>query len=181
MSQGGTGSYTVADVAASLGENKYAGWALVVAYRSESSPTRMLLVRDTSVTDTWTIQNHTMSATVADSRPSSRVAGHRWRRGLRGRQGPHGDSLTANGSALTNAQNPATNVFNSSILVGLGRDPNVANSFGVDVDRFDTTVPVRTNHPADTTSVTFTFGTTGDQVYLATIVLVVDLAPDQGR
>src|SRR5678815_3749115 len=57
VQSGGAGSYMVADVAASVGSNQYAGWALVVAYRSASSPTRMLLVRDTSTTDRWTMQN----------------------------------------------------------------------------------------------------------------------------
>jgi hypothetical protein len=175
---GGAGSYTVADVAASLGENKYAGWALVVAYRSPSSPTRMLLIRDTSQADPWTIQNDTMSATIAGLPPV--VTGRAATVGVvafEGDKGLTGDTLTANGLALTDAQNPANNVFNSSILVGLGRDPTWSNSFGVDVDRFDTTVPVRIDRPADATTVTFTFATTGDQVYLATIVLVIDLAP----
>jgi hypothetical protein len=179
VQSGGAGTYTVGNVAASTGANKYAGWALVVAYRSASAPTRMLLVRDTSETDTWTIPRSVAMSASITGLPSV-VDGRKASIGVvafEGDQGLIGDSVTANGSVLSNTENPATNVFNSSIVLGLGRDPATVNTFGVDVDRFDTTVPVRPDHVEDHTSVTFTFNSTGgDQVYLATIVLVVDLA-----
>jgi hypothetical protein len=173
------GTYTVANVAAGVDDtNIYAGWALVVAYRSESAPTRMLLIRDTSATDKWTIpRTLPMSAAIAGL--PAVVNGRGATIGVvafEGDRGLTGDSLTANGSALYDLdQNPINNVFNSSIVLGTGRDPNTVNNFGVDIDRFDTTVPVRPGNLADQTTVTFTFNTDGDQVYLATIVLVVDL------
>jgi hypothetical protein len=174
---GGVGSYTVANVAASTGANKYAGWALVVAYRSASSPTRMLLVRDTSMADPWTIPRVQPMSTSITGLPAV-VTGRQATIGVIAFEGDRslaGETLTANGSLLQNSENPANNVFNSSIVGGSGRSPSWPNSFGVDVDRFDTTVPVRAGNAADKTGVTFTFNSTGDQVYLATIVLVVDL------
>jgi RNA polymerase sigma factor (sigma-70 family) len=174
---GGAGEYTVGNVAASPGTNKFAGWALVVAYRSTASPTRILLVRDTSASDLWTIPRAApMSASIAGL--PSVIDGRRATIGVVAFEGDRSltnESLTANGALLQNSENPSNNVFNSSIALGIGRDPSTSNSFGVDVDRFDTTVPVRVGHPEDETGVTFTFNSVGDQVYLATIVLVVDL------
>jgi hypothetical protein len=167
---GGSGSYTVADVAAATGFDKFAGWALVVVYRSAAAPTRMLLVRDPN-------SSASPATTVIGGLPSV-VAGRRASIGVvafEGDLGIIGDSLTANGSVLTNSENPADNVFNGSIALGLGGLPSMPNNFGVDIDRFDTTVPVRAGSLADRTAVTFTFSTDGDLVYLATIVLAVDL------
>jgi hypothetical protein len=176
----------VANVAATVGTNQYAGWALVVAYRSESSPARMLLVRNTSQDDQWTIpRTKRMTASIAGL--PTVTSGRHATIGVvafEGDKGYVGDSLTANDTPLSNSDNPADNVFNSSIVLGIGRDPglpivpnepNVSNSFGVDIDSFDTTVPVRAGHVEDQTGVTFEFKSGQDQVYLATIVLVVDL------
>jgi hypothetical protein len=44
--RGGSGSYTVANVQAATGEDRYAGWALVVAYESAGDPPRNLTVFD---------------------------------------------------------------------------------------------------------------------------------------
>jgi hypothetical protein len=174
---GGAGTYTVGNVAATPGTNKFAGWALVVAYRSAASPTRILLVRDTSAADLWNIPR-VVPLTASIAGLPSVVDGRHATIGVVAFEGDRSltnESLTANGAVLQNAENPANNVFNSSIALGIGRDPNMSNTFGVDVDRFDTTVPVRVGHPEDQTGVTFMFNSVGDQVYLATIVLVVDL------
>jgi hypothetical protein len=42
----GSGTYTVGNVQAGTGQNRYGGWGLVVAYRLASAPARRLLVYD---------------------------------------------------------------------------------------------------------------------------------------
>ena len=46
VASGGSGVYTVGNVATGTGENRFGGWGLVVVYRNSAEPTRRLLVYD---------------------------------------------------------------------------------------------------------------------------------------
>ena len=46
VTAGGAGNYSVADVQAGTGQDRFAGWALFVAYRDNAQPIRRLNVYD---------------------------------------------------------------------------------------------------------------------------------------
>jgi hypothetical protein len=63
---GGSGAYSVADIQAGTGQDRFAGWALIVAYRDNAQPIRRLNVYDGLGT---VDSGHTFSTA---SRPSTR-------------------------------------------------------------------------------------------------------------
>ena len=132
----GAGVYTVAGVESATGVDRYAGWALVVAYRDDTEPPRNLSVFD-----------GLQSVGAGDPPLSIPVSGFetpetgavRTRVGVvayEGDRGASGDRARLNGRLLSDAANPETNFFNSSIsrdgiTVG-GRDPGYENQLGFD-------------------------------------------------
>jgi len=131
------GVYTVANIATSVGENRHAGWALVVAYSDPSEPLRNLTILD----GLQTIRK-------GDPPLSSPVTGFITpRRGpvrttvgaiaYDGDFGSLGDSAQLDQTTLFNAANPEGNFFNSAIA---GRDggplspraPSSLNNLGFD-------------------------------------------------
>ena len=135
----GSGTYTVGNVQAGTGRNRYAGWGLVVAYRLASETLRRLVVYDGYVPMS---AGTTPSASVTLSDFVTPGTGTvRGRLGLLAYEGDRqltGESATLENRALTDAANPTTNLFNSSrsrdgTAVATG-DPTYANTLGMDVD-----------------------------------------------
>ena len=131
------GAYTVANIATSVGTNRHAGWALVVAYRDPSEPLRNLTIIDGL-------------RTIQQGEPplSSPVTGFVTpRRGpvrttvgaiaYDGDAGALGDSAQLDDTVLFNAANPKDNFFNSAITGRDGgplspRTPSYVNNLGFD-------------------------------------------------
>lgn len=178
----GPGQYTIADVQADVGTDKYGGWSLVVAYAARGETTRNLTVFDgarevttgSKSTITIPVSGFVAPPTGAVNTTVGFVAGE-------GDRSATGDQLKLNGTNLQNGMNPANNIANSTVsdlgaAVG-GRNPGYDNQFGWDVDTFAANGII----PNGATSATLT-ATTSSEVYypqvlsLATQVYAPDIA-----
>ena len=135
---GGSGTYGVGNVVLGTGQDRYAGWALVIAYGDPTEPVRNLTVFDgfASVVSGETI---TIPVSGFQTPPSGTVRTRIGAVTYEGDAGSTGDQLLLGTRTISDAQNPATNVFNSTIsdlgsLVST-RTPSSPNTFGIDVDR----------------------------------------------
>ena len=171
------GDYTIADVAAITGStNRHAGWSLVVAYENAADPLRNLTIFDgfavinntgaSSVTTT--VSGFVTPTTGTVTAQLGVVAGE-------GDLTLVDDQLLVNAFVASDAQNPATNAFNSSIS-RLGsrittKNPDYVNQLGWDVDLIDVTGAV----PFGATSADLTFTTTGDQYFPLALTFAVDV------
>lgn len=179
VAAGGAGSYTVADVLSTTGSaTRYGGWSLVVAYSDPGLPVRNLAVFDGYV--------HIGSGQPADvtvdgfQTPSSGEV--RTRLGgvaFEGDRGVAGDRFRLDGTALSTAQRPVGNFFNSSITDGQSdvttKEPDFRNQLGVDLFRLD--VDGLLDNGA--TSATLRFSSTGDAYEAAALTFATELfAPD---
>jgi uncharacterized repeat protein (TIGR01451 family) len=138
VTAGGSGNYTLADLRTTV-SGKYGGWALVVVYQLNSSPFRNLTVFDGFLN---VVQNGFLDITVspflaptsgANTAKIGMVA-------YEGDLGENKDGMSINGQLLSNAANPVTNIFNSSISDANGplsnKTPNYVNQLGFDIDVF---------------------------------------------
>lgn len=177
VAAGGPGAYTVANVQSGTGIDRYAGWSLVVAYRSAAEPLRNLTVFDGLAT----IQqgDQPLSLTV-NGFTTPRTGAVRTSVGLvayEGDRGSAGDKLLLNGQPLSDAANPANNVFNSSIsadgidTIGT-RTPGYVNQLGFDADRISTQGLIANG----ATSATLQLSTTLDQYLTQMVSLATDLS-----
>jgi uncharacterized repeat protein (TIGR01451 family) len=136
--RGGSGSYTVANVQSATGEDRYAGWALVVAYESPGDPPRNLTVFD----GLQAVTQGKPALTIPVSGFQTPLSGPvRTRVGFvayEGDLGLSGDSASLDGKTLTDAVNPANNLFNSTISVDghnrTEKNPNYVNQLGFDAN-----------------------------------------------
>jgi uncharacterized repeat protein (TIGR01451 family) len=134
--RGGSGIYTVANVQAATGMDRYAGWGLVVAYEAAGDPPRNLTVFD----GLQSVTSGKPAVTIPLSGFQTPLSGPvRTRLGFiayEGDLGINGDSASLNGTPLTDALNPANNFFNSKISVdGVNRtekNPDYVNQLGFD-------------------------------------------------
>ena len=135
----GEGVYTVANVQAGTGVDRFAGWGLVVAYSSESSPGRRMVVVDGYQP---LMRGERLEADVPLTGfltpATGTVAGRLSVFALEGDNTVTPDEALLEGQSLSNAANPADDFFNSTITsdgvpVG-GRTPDVPNTLGVDAD-----------------------------------------------
>ena len=120
--------------------DRYAGWSLVVVYRDPALPLRNLTVFDGLAA----IQQGDPPLSIGVSGFKTPISGPvRSSVGLvayEGDRGSAGDRLALNGQFLTDAANPANNVFNSSVsFQGTNtitqRIPPYVNGLGFDADR----------------------------------------------
>ena len=135
---GGAGTYTVANVQAGTGQDRYAGWGLVVAYHDPTQPPRNLTVFDglgTVSGATPTLDIPVSGFVTPSSGPVNTSLGFiAWE----GDRGSTGDSAVLNSTTLSDATNPANNFFNSSISAFgsnvTTKNPNYVNQLGYDAD-----------------------------------------------
>jgi len=178
VAQAGTGYYTVGNVRGNAGQfDAYAGWALVVAYSDATQPTRNQTVFDGYVPVRFggggrqaTI-NVSGFLTPLDGTVKTRVGVV----AFEGDRGAYGDTLTFNGRAVSDAQNAANNVLNSSIstnnVAQTTRDPAHPNLLGFDADLFQLDGYL----PNGARSTSLVASTTNDNYYLTTVTLATDL------
>ncbi|MEA2133751.1 MAG: large repetitive protein [Solirubrobacteraceae bacterium] len=133
----GNGTYSVANVQAGTGADRFAGWSLVVAYQDATQPLRRLNVFDGLGTVDAT---NTFTTTIAPfwTPASGPVTTNFGLLGFEGDAALATETATFNGTTLSNALNPANNFFNSTISASGAyltlKSPNYRNQMGVDVD-----------------------------------------------
>ena len=133
----GAGTYWVGDVQSTTGSDRFAGWALFVAYRDDAQPIRRLNVYDGLGTVDST---HTFQTTIAPfhTPATGTVTTKAGLLTFEGDAGIASETASFNGHALTDALNPAGNVMNSTIEAGgssfTAKTPNYANQLGMDLD-----------------------------------------------
>jgi hypothetical protein len=183
VAAGGSGTYTVANVQAGTGANRYAGWSLVVAYRDASQPVRRLHVYDGfrplqagGVTSTELEIGDLL--TPASGTVGARLAMVAWE----GDRGMTGDMTTLGSRDLSDAVNPVSDFFNSTVSRDgasvTARDPAYLNTMGVDAD--DLAVDGALGNGVS--SATLRLTTTAGDLYLpAAIALATDESPPIDR
>jgi large repetitive protein len=171
----GSGVYTVANVQSATGEDRYAGWSLVVAYEAAADPPRNLTVFDGLQSVTQGKPALTIPVSGFQTPLSGAVRTKLGFVAYEGDLGLKGDSAALDGKALTDARNPANNFFNSGITID-GREftaktPDYANQLGFDakLTRVD---GILAN---GATSATIALKTSSDQYLPQVITFATDL------
>jgi uncharacterized repeat protein (TIGR01451 family) len=160
----GNGTYTVANLQAGTGGDRYGGWSLVVVYRLPIESLRNLTVFDgyALVTDGDSVTINVSGFVTPAAGPVNTLGGVV---AYEGDRSLDGDSFSLNGNVLSNALNPSDNFFNSSItrfgvaVGGADRTPNDSNLFGFDVDVGDATGTIPNNATSATLRLTTDFET----------------------
>ena len=132
----GSGVYTVANVQSATGEDRYAGWALVVAYEAAGEPPRNLTVFD----GLQSVTQGKPAVTIPVSGFQTPLSGPvRTKLGFvayEGDRGLTGDSATLDGKTLSDKANAANNFFNSAISLNgqnfTDKTPDYVNQLGFD-------------------------------------------------
>ena len=176
----GAGSYSVADVEAGTGGDRFAGWALVVAYQDPGQPPRDLTVDDGLVTVSSGSPPISIPVSGFRTPPTGTVHTTLGFVGYEGDSGLTGDSASLNGVPLSDGANPAGN-FWSSAISNFGtnvttRNPNDVNNFAVDAKLINA-VDSKGNAilPNNATSATVQVTTSGDTYYPAVVTFATDL------
>ena len=176
VSAAGAGTYSVADVQTGTGQDRFAGWALFVAYRDNAQPIRRLNVYD----GLGTVQNNTPFQTTIAPFHTPATGTVTTKAGLLTFEGDAGiasETATFNGQALTDALNPANNAMNSTIESGgvnvTTKLPNYANQFGMDLDVFANPGALAN----DQSSATLAFSSTNEYFMPSAFFLVSDEGP----
>jgi uncharacterized repeat protein (TIGR01451 family) len=171
----GAGNYTVANVQAGTGADRYAGWSLVVAYRDTTMPPRNLTVFDGFKTISASEAPTSISLSGFTTPPAGPVKTTLGFVSYEGDAGLVGDSASLNGTTLSDALNPANNFFNSTISergVDKGeREPNYANQFGFDADLIGAD-GILAN---ESSSATIGLTTSGDAYYPGVVTFATEL------
>ena len=178
VAQRRSGQYSVANIQAGTGANRYAGWSLVVAYADPNEP-----VRNLTIFDGFAVVQQSPAAdanvTIPVSGFRTPLAGPvRTRVGVvayEGDVGIVGDSLRLNSTTVANPLNPSANNLNSS-MTSLGASvltgvPSQTNLMGVDVDTFQLDGVLANG----ATSATITLNSTGDTYYPGVVTFSTEL------
>lgn len=172
---GMNGTYRVANVQATTGANRFAGWSLVVVYNLASLPIRNLVVNDGYGEVTPTSPPIDVPVAGFITPPAGAV---QTRVGVITYEGDRhltGDGYALNGTTLSDSQNPGTNFFNSTISQ-LGahftaKNPNYVNQLGYDSDLLQANGVL----PNGATATTFRLSTNGDRYYPCVVTFATDL------
>jgi uncharacterized repeat protein (TIGR01451 family) len=137
----GAGVYTVADVQAGTGPDRYAGWSLVVAYEDLDAAPHNLSVFDGLTVVSQGTPTADIDVSGFTTAPSGEVNTTLGAIAYEGDMGKTGDGMKLGTHVISDATNPATDLFNSSIGVlgtrTLTGDPAQNNNLGFDADLFD--------------------------------------------
>ena len=172
------GSYKVANVQAGTGQDRYAGWSLMVAYRRAADPVRRLSVYD----GLGTVDNtHTFSTPITPFHtPASGLV--KSRIGMltfEGDAGYTGETARFNGHDLSDSLNPINNAMNSTIETGgvsfTAKVPDQRNQLNVDLDTFVDDAGLYLSN--DQSSATLTFSSTVEYFMPSALFLVSDEGP----
>lgn len=172
----GSGLYTVANVQSTTGTtDDYAGWSLVVAVSDPEAPARNLTVFTGfgSVASGNGMPTFTVSGFLTP--PSGPVRTTLGAVTYEGDMGLTGDAFRLNSTTISDALNPATNPFNSSIsrhgVAVPGRSPSYGNQLGFDADLFKADGIL----PNGATSANLTLTTGGETFYPGVVTFATDL------
>ncbi|MGI9627608.1 MAG: hypothetical protein ACR2QM_12280, partial [Longimicrobiales bacterium] len=173
---GGSGNYWVADVQASTGGNRYAGWSIIVVTADPNEPLRSLQVFDGYARVTPS-SSASMTASGLIVPPSGPVNTRMGTIVYEGDLPYTGDELRLNGIPVGDGANPTDN-FNNSVISRLGnhittKNPNYQNQLGYDATYVD--VSGFAAIPNGSTSATIDLSTTGDWYYPAAVSFATDL------
>ena len=134
----GPGEYTVANVQSGTGEDRYAGWSLVVAYADPASPPRSIRVFSGLASIVASEAPLLIPIAGLETPPAGTVSAEAGLVAYEGDRGSAGDRFSLAAHNLSDAANPANNVFNSSIAVDgtdvATKNPNYVNQLGFDSD-----------------------------------------------
>ncbi len=175
VQRAGSGVYTVANVQAATGEDRYAGWALVVAYEAAGEPPRNLTVFD----GLQSVTQGKPAVTIPVSGFQTPLSGPvRTKLGFvayEGDRGLTGDSATLDGKVLSDKVNAANNFFNSAISVDgqnfTDKTPDYVNQLGFDAKR----IGIDGLLANGATSATIGLKTSSDQYLPQVITFATDL------
>ncbi|GAA2696765.1 Ig-like domain-containing protein [Actinoplanes palleronii] len=171
----GSGVYGVADIQTGTGVDRFAGWALAVAYRNPAEVLRALRVYDGLGTVSSGSGNLDIPVSGFETPHSGTVRAEVGTVAYEGDLGKKGDVLRIDGQLMSDDANPVDNFFNSTVSSGGlpvgGRDPGFVNLLGVDIDQFDATGKL--GHAV--TSATLTLSTTSDTYYPGVVSFAIDL------
>jgi hypothetical protein len=170
------GTYTVGNVQAGTGKDRFAGWALLVAYRNSNQPIRRLTVFD----GLGTVQNGTSFSTTIAPFHTPATGTVTTKAGLLTFEGDAGlatETATFNGHALTDALNPVNNAMNSTIESGgvrfTAKNPDYVNQLGMDLDVFTDGGQLAN----DQSAATLAFSSTNEYFMPSAFFLVSDEGP----
>jgi hypothetical protein len=172
----GAGTYWVGDVQSTTGSDRFAGWALFVAYRDSAQPIRRLNVYDGLGTVDAT---HTFQTTIAPfhTPATGTVTTKAGLLTFEGDAGIASETAAFNGHALTDALNPVGNVMNSTISAGganfTAKTPNYANQLGMDLDVYANPGALAN----DQSSAALAFSSTNEYFMPSAFFLVSDEGP----
>ncbi|MDQ1703249.1 MAG: large repetitive protein, partial [Frankiaceae bacterium] len=172
----GAGSYTVADVQAGTGTNRFAGWSMVVAITDPAVPTvhRIQIFDGLQALDGNTRSSTDIVLNNLNTPPSGTVAARLGMVTFEGDRGLSGETATLAGTAITDALNPPDDFFNSTITSGgayvTTKNPDYINQMGIDIDDFDETGVIGNS----VTSATVHLTSTGDFFMPAMVSLITD-------
>lgn len=173
----GSGEYTVANVQAGTGEDRYAGWSLIVVYSDPASPPRSIRVFDGLASIVANEAPLQIPVAGLETPLAGTVTAEAGIVAYEGDRGAAGDRLSLGGQNLADAANPANNVFNSSISVAgndvTAKNPNYVNQLGFDADLIGANGFLAN----DTKETTVEESTSLDQYLTQAIVVSVELDP----
>ena len=176
MAAAGAGTYWVGDVLSTTGTDRFAGWALFVAYRDNGQPIRRLNVYDGLGTVDPT---HSFQTTIAPfhTPATGTVTTKAGLLTFEGDAGIASETATFNGHALTDALNPVGNVMNSTIEAGganfTAKVPDYANQLGMDLDVYSNPGALAN----DQSAATLAFSSTNEYFMPSAFFLVSDEGP----
>lgn len=175
----GAGTYTVANVQAGTGQDRYASWSLVVAYRDPAGKGRNLTVFD-GLAAVGSGNNQTVNVsgfrTPSTGAVNATVGVVNYESDL----GITGDSATlSSGGVSTPLQDALTkvdNFSNSAVEEGgvrtTTKSPDYSNNLGVDAKLLK---PPSGSIPNGATSASIAFNSTGDVYFPGVITIATDL------
>jgi hypothetical protein len=172
----GAGAYTVANVKAGTGSDRFAGWSLFVAYRDANQALRHVNVYDGLGTVDAT---HAFSTTISpfQTPATGPVTTTMGLLSFEGDPGYATETMNLNGAPYSDAVNPANNVFNSTISANgahvTAKSPNYVNQLGMDLDSRTATGTLANSQ----SSTTLSFTSTQDYYMPSAFFLVSDEAP----
>ena len=175
---GGAGRYWGANVVAGTGEDRYAGWSLVVVVRDPTQPLRNLTVFD-GFADVG--QGNPQSVTI-NGFLAPRTGSVDAQIGLVAYEGDYstsGDTASLNSTQLGTMLSPGSNFFNGTDddrgKSVTARDPADLNMLGFDIKNVGASGVI----PNSATSATLALTSTGDRYFPGVVTTAINLyAPD---
>ncbi|MEU4687190.1 Ig-like domain-containing protein [Actinoplanes sp. NPDC023714] len=177
VSGGRSGTYEVANIQSGTGRDRYAGWALAIAYHDDGQPMRSLRIYDGFGVVSSASTSLTIDIAGFQTRQSGAVDTDIGTVVYEGDLGKTGDTLKLDTNAMGDTLNPANNFFNSTVSEAdtavAGRDPAWSNLMGVDIDQYNANG--RLANGATSASLTLTTNAGGETFYPGVVTFTTTL------